>query len=117
MIAVKDFESAADIGHPVPNKSRSVESAPAALCCRHKLRLTVRHCLRVIGLSRFEAILRRQGQLCPFRQYAVKALRSGAKPAASRPTGLPVKGVILPHQLRTIDFKATRARLKTLLGL
>jgi mRNA interferase MazF len=49
------------------------------------------------------------------------------------PAGLPVKGVILPHQLRTIDFKArnakrlctvpratlqaTRARLKTLLGL
>jgi mRNA-degrading endonuclease toxin of MazEF toxin-antitoxin module len=47
--------------------------------------------------------------------------------------GLPVKGVILPHQLRTIDLKArnakklgavprttlqaTRARLKTLLGL
>jgi len=49
------------------------------------------------------------------------------------PPGLPVKGVILPHQLRTIDSKArnakkigavpratlqaTRARLKTLLGL
>ncbi|MBV8210145.1 MAG: type II toxin-antitoxin system PemK/MazF family toxin [Burkholderiaceae bacterium] len=49
------------------------------------------------------------------------------------PSGLPVKGVILPHQLRTIDSKArnakklctvpratlqaTRARLKTLLGL
>jgi len=49
------------------------------------------------------------------------------------PPGLLVKGVILPHQLRTIDFKArnakklcavprttlqaTRARLKTLLGL
>jgi mRNA-degrading endonuclease toxin of MazEF toxin-antitoxin module len=51
----------------------------------------------------------------------------------SIPPGLPVKGVILPHQLRTIDSKArnarklcavprttlqaTRARLKTLLGL
>jgi mRNA-degrading endonuclease toxin of MazEF toxin-antitoxin module len=49
------------------------------------------------------------------------------------PPGLPVKGVILPHQLRTIDIKArnssklctvpratlqaTRARLKTLLGI
>ncbi len=49
------------------------------------------------------------------------------------PSGLPVRGVILPHQLRTIDSKgrnakklctvpratlqATRARLKTLLGL
>jgi mRNA-degrading endonuclease toxin of MazEF toxin-antitoxin module len=49
------------------------------------------------------------------------------------PSGLPVKGVILPHQLRTIDSKArnakklckvppatlqaTRSRLKTLLGL
>lgn len=49
------------------------------------------------------------------------------------PPGLPVKGVILPHQLRTIDWKArnpkglckvpratlqaTRSRLKTLLGL
>jgi mRNA-degrading endonuclease toxin of MazEF toxin-antitoxin module len=49
------------------------------------------------------------------------------------PPGLPVKGVILPHHLRTIDCKArrseklctlpratvqaTRARLKTLLGL
>ena len=49
------------------------------------------------------------------------------------PAGLPVKGVILPHQLRTIDTKArnakklctaprailqaTRARLRTLLGL
>lgn len=49
------------------------------------------------------------------------------------PSGLPVKGVILPNQLRTIDSKArnakklcsvpretlqaTRARLKTLLGL
>ena len=49
------------------------------------------------------------------------------------PPGLPVKGVILPHQLRTIDSKArnakklctvpratlqaTRARLKTVLGL
>lgn len=49
------------------------------------------------------------------------------------PAGLRVKGVILPHQVRTIDFKArnaakvcavprvtlqaTRARLKTLLGL
>jgi len=49
------------------------------------------------------------------------------------PPGLPVKGVILPHQLRTIDTEArkatkvcsvpratlqsTRARLKTLLGL
>jgi mRNA-degrading endonuclease toxin of MazEF toxin-antitoxin module/antitoxin component of MazEF toxin-antitoxin module len=51
----------------------------------------------------------------------------------SIPQGLPVKGVILPHQLRTIDcrarnakklgavprttLQATRARLKTLLGL
>lgn len=49
------------------------------------------------------------------------------------PPGLPVKGVILPHQIRTIDCKArhaqklctvpratlqaTRARLKTLLGI
>jgi mRNA-degrading endonuclease toxin of MazEF toxin-antitoxin module len=49
------------------------------------------------------------------------------------PPALPVKGVILPHQLRTIDTKArnanmlctvpratlqaTRARLKTLLGI
>jgi mRNA-degrading endonuclease toxin of MazEF toxin-antitoxin module len=49
------------------------------------------------------------------------------------PAGLPVKGVILPHQLRTIDstarnakklctvpratLQATRARLRTLLGL
>ena len=49
------------------------------------------------------------------------------------PPGLPVKGVILPHQLRTIDtnarnanklcgvpratLQATRARLKTLLGI
>jgi len=49
------------------------------------------------------------------------------------PPGLPVKGVVLPHQLRTIDTKArnasklctvpratvqaTRARLKTLLGI
>jgi mRNA-degrading endonuclease toxin of MazEF toxin-antitoxin module len=49
------------------------------------------------------------------------------------PAGLPVKGAILPYQLRTIDFKvrdatklaevpratlqATRARVKTLLGL
>ena len=49
------------------------------------------------------------------------------------PAGLPVKGVVLPHQLRTIDCKArnamklcmvprttlqtTRSRLKTLLGL
>ena len=49
------------------------------------------------------------------------------------PPGLPVKGVVLPHQLRTIDtnarnanklcavpratLQATRARLKTLLGL
>jgi len=49
------------------------------------------------------------------------------------PAGLPVKGVILPHQLRTIHLKArnarklsvvpratlqaTRARLKTLLGV
>jgi len=49
------------------------------------------------------------------------------------PPGLPVKGVVLPHQLRTIDMdarnanklcalpratlQATRARLKTLLGL
>jgi mRNA-degrading endonuclease toxin of MazEF toxin-antitoxin module len=49
------------------------------------------------------------------------------------PPGLPVKGVVLPHQLRTIDCKArnamkfcmvpratlqtTRSRLKTLLGL
>jgi len=49
------------------------------------------------------------------------------------PAGLPVKGVILPHHLRTIDCKArkseklctvprvtlqaTRSRLKTLLGL
>jgi mRNA interferase MazF len=50
----------------------------------------------------------------------------------SIPAGLPIKGVVLPHQLRTIDLKArkatrigtvprvtlqaTRARLKTLLG-
>lgn len=49
------------------------------------------------------------------------------------PPGLPVKGVVLPHQLRTIDCKArrskklctvpraslqmVRSRLKTLLGL
>lgn len=49
------------------------------------------------------------------------------------PAGLPVKGVVLPHQLRTVDsrarnakrlcsvpratLQATRARLKTLLGL
>lgn len=49
------------------------------------------------------------------------------------PPGLPVKGVVLPHQLRTIDtnarnanklcavprvtLQATRARLKTLLGI
>jgi mRNA-degrading endonuclease toxin of MazEF toxin-antitoxin module len=49
------------------------------------------------------------------------------------PAGLPVKGVVLPHQIRTIDLKsrnaekvctvpratlqATRARLKTLLGI
>lgn len=49
------------------------------------------------------------------------------------PPGLPVKGVVLPHQLRSIDTKArnanklcavpratlqaTRARLKTLLGI
>ena len=49
------------------------------------------------------------------------------------PAELPVKGVILPHQVRTIDFKArnatklcavprvtlqaTRARFKTLLAL
>jgi mRNA interferase MazF len=49
------------------------------------------------------------------------------------PAGLPVKGVILPHQVRTIDvearkatklcavprvtLQATRARLRTLLGL
>ena len=49
------------------------------------------------------------------------------------PPGLPVKGVVLPHQLRTIDCKArnstklcavprstlqaTRSRLKTILGL
>ena len=49
------------------------------------------------------------------------------------PPGLPVKGVVLPHQLRTIDSKArhskkictvpratlqaTRARLRALLGL
>lgn len=49
------------------------------------------------------------------------------------PPGLPVKGVVLPHQLRTIDMnarnanklcavpratlQATRARLKTLLGI
>jgi mRNA-degrading endonuclease toxin of MazEF toxin-antitoxin module len=49
------------------------------------------------------------------------------------PPGLPIKGVVLPHQLRTIDIKArnakplctvprvtlqaTRARLKTLLGI
>jgi mRNA-degrading endonuclease toxin of MazEF toxin-antitoxin module len=25
------------------------------------------------------------------------------------PAGLPVKGVILPHQVRTIDFKARKA--------
>ena len=49
------------------------------------------------------------------------------------PAGLPVKGVVIPQQLRTIDWKArnakalckvprstlqaTRARLKTLLGI
>ena len=49
------------------------------------------------------------------------------------PPGLPIKGVVLPHQLRTIDtnarsanklcavpraiLQATRARLKTLLGI
>ena len=51
----------------------------------------------------------------------------------SIPPALPVKGVVLPHQMRTIDFKArnakklcvvprstlqaTRARLRTLLGI
>jgi mRNA interferase MazF len=71
--------------------------------------------------------------VCAVTTHGGRAERARNDLEVAIPAGLPVKGVILPHQLRTIDFKArnatklcgvpratlqaTRARLKTLLGL
>jgi mRNA-degrading endonuclease toxin of MazEF toxin-antitoxin module len=71
--------------------------------------------------------------VCAVTTHAGRAEYARNDLEVSIPPGLPVKGVILPHQLRTIDSKArnakklcavpratlqaARARLKTLLGL
>ncbi len=71
--------------------------------------------------------------VCPVTTHGGRAERARNDLEVAIPAGLPVKGVILPHQVRTIDFRArnatklcalpratlqaTRARLKTLLGL
>ena len=71
--------------------------------------------------------------VCAVTTHGGRAERARNDLEVAIPAGLPVKGVILPHQVRTIDIKArnamklcavprvtlqaTRARLKTLLGL
>ena len=71
--------------------------------------------------------------VCAVTTHGGRAERARNDLEVAIPAGLPVKGVILPHQVRTIDFKArnaakvctvprvtlqaTRARLRTLLGL
>ena len=71
--------------------------------------------------------------VCAVTTHGARAERARNDLELAIPAGLPVKGVILPHQVRTIDLKArnatkqctvprvtlqaTRARLKTLLGL
>jgi mRNA-degrading endonuclease toxin of MazEF toxin-antitoxin module len=71
--------------------------------------------------------------VCAVRTHGGRAADARNDLEVAIPAGLPVKGVVLPHQLRTIDtnarnanklcalpratFQATRARLKTLLGI
>ncbi len=71
--------------------------------------------------------------VCAVTTHGGRAERARNDLEVPIPPGLQAKGVILPHQLRTIDWKArnsrklcsvpratlqaTRARLKTLLGL
>ncbi len=71
--------------------------------------------------------------VCAVTTHGGKALRARNELEVSIPAELPVKGVVLPHQLRTIDLSArnaarlcavpratllaVRARLKPLLGL
>ena len=70
--------------------------------------------------------------VCAVTTHGGRAERVRNELEVAIPAGLPVKGAVLPHQLRTIDLKArnaaklcsvprvtlqaTRARLKTLLG-
>lgn len=71
--------------------------------------------------------------VCAVTTHGGRAERARNELEVAIPAGLPVKGVVLPHQLRTIDLKArnatkvatvprvilqaTRARLKALLGV
>ena len=71
--------------------------------------------------------------VCAVTTHGGRAERTRNDLEVAIPAGLSLKGVILPHQVRTIDLKArnaakvctvprvtlqaTRARLKTLLGL
>jgi mRNA-degrading endonuclease toxin of MazEF toxin-antitoxin module len=115
----------------MPNSATDIEGVPAQMTTGAAIRRAVEPAL-VVSVEPLQSTLG-LAMVCAITTYGGRSEGARNESEVPIPAGLIVKGVVLPHQMRTIDCKArnakklctvpratlraTRSRLKTLLGL